>query len=177
MPSKKWTVGAVLEYHPCHCYGEKEITALWAGREALSLREILALEIRAQDRIWFVCQKGVLSKQRREQLFVRIAGRAIRRALDSPVTDRWRQWAEDWLSGKDQSARAAMEEAKAAGTMRHWFAALAAAGKAAGNLQTVSMRAASSIRWQRSGCTSRIVAKYESQEYESQILDVLAVLE
>ena len=173
MPSKKWTVGAVLEYHPCYCYGEKEITALWAGWEALSLREILALEMPAQDRIWFVCQKGVLNGQRREQLFVRIAGRAIRRALDSPVTDRWRQWAEDWLSGKDRSAKAATEEAKAAGTLRHWFAALAASGARSGDLGDVSRRAACVAGY--SVATARM--HNESQEYESQILDVLAVLE
>ena len=173
MPGKKWTVGAVLEYHPCHCYGEKEITALWAGRKALSLREILGLEIPAQDRMWFVCQKGVLSRQRHERLFVRIAGRAIRRALDSPVTDRWRQWAEDWLSGKDRSAKAATEEAKAAGTLRHWFAALAASGAGSRDLADVSRRAVLVAEY--SVATARM--HNESQEYESQILDVLAVLE
>ena len=170
MPSKKWTVGAVLEYHPCHCYGEKEITALWAGREALSLREILALEIRAQDRIWFVCQKGVLSKQRREQLFVRIAGRAIRRALDSPVTNRWRQWAEDWLSGKDRSAKAATKEAAAAGTMRHTYAALAASGAGSRDLDVVSRRVALVAGYSVAAARMR---KAATAEYESQILDVL----
>jgi len=53
---RKYTIKAIMELFPCEEYTEERVTYLWAGREALSTREISELEIPLDDRIWAMCK-------------------------------------------------------------------------------------------------------------------------
>lgn len=52
---KRLTVDDVMEMEPCSGvsgYPRERVVALWAGRDALTAREIGALDIPARDRVW-----------------------------------------------------------------------------------------------------------------------------
>lgn len=101
-----------MRLHPCNQYPESRVRELWGGRESLTPLEILDLPIPAADRVWVMCQPGVLPKEMREAAVSRIVTRAVRNyALPHPATS---AWAEKWLSGGDRTIEAAAEAARAA---------------------------------------------------------------
>ena len=186
---KTYTVADILAMHPCSDYDEARITELWAGRESLSLPEILALDIPAADRVWVVCHPGVLTAEQMEAWLVdRIITRAVRNhALPCPET---RDWAEKWLSGEDRSqgsawaaadaARAAAADAaddavwaRARAAARAWAAADAAAWAA-----DAAAWAADAAAWAaaRAAAADAPWARAESAERELQVADLLNVL-
>lgn len=106
-----WTVEAIVKLGPC--YSEARIREVYAGRATLTLREILALDIPAADRLWVVWRPRVLTPAQRQTVCDRIVERAIRSyALGEPTT---KVWATRWLDGTDRSRAAAAGAARAAG--------------------------------------------------------------
>jgi len=51
-PIKMYTIDDILVLQPCDIYDEDRLVKLWAGREVISLREILELDIPIDDRNW-----------------------------------------------------------------------------------------------------------------------------
>ena len=117
-----WTIDHMLAQNPCPEYDRARITQLWAGRETLTTRDILDLDIPAKDRVWAalhdddICARAVR----------RIVTRVVRtHALTCEVLD-VKTWAARWLSGEDRTRAAASRAASAA----VWAASGAALGLA-----------------------------------------------
>ena len=53
-PIKMYTIDDILALQPSDIYDEDRLVKLWAGREAISLREILELTIPIDDRDWVI---------------------------------------------------------------------------------------------------------------------------
>ena len=102
-----WTVREMVATGAC--YSAERIAELWAEREALTLRDILVLNIPAQDRLW-ACWRLLTTTQR-----VMVINRIVRRAVETfarpePSTT---VWARRWLDG-DANARTTVEVVEAA---------------------------------------------------------------
>jgi hypothetical protein len=98
-----WTVSEMLENKPCEDYPRERLVELWAGRERLSVLDILDLDIPAADRVWAALQAGP---------HVPVAVEAIvRRAVEAHALHcgiaEVEAWAARWLSGEDRSEAAA----------------------------------------------------------------------
>ena len=112
---KTWAIDEMLEENPCAAYGRARIADLWAGRESLSVADILALDIRASHRVWVACRPGALTHEMRRRWLDGIATRAVTthaRHCGVPAVE---QWAVQWLDGTDRTVGAALEAARAAG--------------------------------------------------------------
>jgi hypothetical protein len=104
---KTWTVDEMLAEHPCDRYNRERITELWAGKEALSLKEILFLNIPADDKLWVINRPSSLPWDICSRWMFMVVERAVRKhALHCGIPE-VETWAERWLSGEDQSAEAA----------------------------------------------------------------------
>lgn len=116
---KTWTIGEILAGKPCAEYDRVRLEKLWAGRERVSLAEVLRMDIPASDRIWVACRPGALTDDQRTAWLEIVVTRAVtNHALNCGVTD-VESWARKWLSGEDRSAAsaaAARDAARAAGT-------------------------------------------------------------
>jgi hypothetical protein len=55
---KTWTVDEMLAHKPCLPYDQARLEELWAGRERLSVLDILDLDIPPKDRVWAALQAG-----------------------------------------------------------------------------------------------------------------------
>jgi hypothetical protein len=118
-----WTVDEMLSHQPCEDYPRERLVELWAGRERLSVLDILDLDIPAADRVWAALQAGP---------HVPVAVEAIvRRAVEAHALHcgvaAVESWAARWLSGEDRPAAAA-EAARAAAVWGAAGAAVRAAG-------------------------------------------------
>jgi len=132
---KTWTIDEMLAERPCKEYTQERITELWAGRERLSLRDILMLDIPSSDRIWVACRPGALTDQQQAAWLERIVTRAIiHHALNCGIPT-VEAWAQNWLDGTDRSNAAAAAawtvEAAWAARATTWTAWAAAAARAA----------------------------------------------
>ena len=67
---KSWTVEEMIATGAC--YSHEQITALWAGRERLTLLDVLDLEIPAVDRLCVVWRPGVLTGAQRRAVLDRV---------------------------------------------------------------------------------------------------------
>jgi hypothetical protein len=63
-----YTVADIMAAEPCSKYSKSYVAVLWAGREALTAREIAALDIPAGDRLWAIL--SVCLNDRSRRLFV-----------------------------------------------------------------------------------------------------------
>lgn len=55
------TVQDVMSWNPCQPdYPESRVVELWAGRERLTAREILGLDVPSSDRLWAVLRPELL---------------------------------------------------------------------------------------------------------------------
>ena len=155
---KIWTVKQMLAEKPCEQYTEESLAKLWAGREKVTLLDIIAMDIPDTDKLWG-SWRG-LTKGQTDLVLDKVVTRAItNHALHCGVPS-VEIWADNWLSGKDKSAWAAWEAAGAAEAAAGaaWEAAWAAA-RAAGAAAGAAAEAAA-----------------EAAELKLQIADVLAVL-
>ena len=59
------TVDMIMSASPCAEYSRSRVEDLWAGREALTAREIAGLEIPADDRLWALISCCLDDRQRR----------------------------------------------------------------------------------------------------------------
>jgi len=98
---QSYTVDEMMAFRPR--YSREQVADLWAGRERLSLLEILDLDIPAADRIWGTTRSG----DHLPAFAAMVAARAVRNHCLScgiPVVE---TWAAKWLSGADRTAEAA----------------------------------------------------------------------
>jgi hypothetical protein len=198
---KTWTVDEMVATGAC--YSRERIVVLWAWREALSPRDILTLDIPAQDRLWVCWRQEAFTPAQHAAILDRIVRRAVKAfALPDPSTA---AWARRWLDG-DKGARTSAEAAEAARTawaaeavgsaaaaraawaveaaeaaedataVRAAGAAWAAwAAEAAGATRAAGAAAAARAAW--AARTARAARAARAAEADRQINDVLAVLD
>ena len=109
---KSWTVSEMVNERSC--YGKDRIVELWAGKPALTLREILALDIPLDDRLWVAWRPSALTDAQYEAVKIRVVTRAVtNHALTCgiPAVERW---AAKWLDGSDRTDTSAARAAWAA---------------------------------------------------------------
>jgi hypothetical protein len=75
---KKITIPQLMAYKPCTTYGAHVVERLYAGREALTLRDVLELEIPAVDRLWVVFCGFWFTHAQYVEIACRIADTAMR---------------------------------------------------------------------------------------------------
>ena len=192
---KSWTIGEMLNERPCTKYTQERITELWAGRERLTLLEVLDLPILAEDIVWVICRKNALTPEQQAEWLECIVTRAIRNhALNCGILT-VEAWARNWLNGSDRSraeaARAAAETeaswaAREAAAAAAWAAAREAAAAAAWAAETEAeaTRAASWAAARAAADAADAAAAAwaareaaAAEERERQVADALAVME
>jgi hypothetical protein len=123
-----WTIDEMQAERPCEEYTRERITELWAGRERLTLMEVLDLPIPAKDIVWVICRNNALTPDQLAEWMERIVTRAIRLHVLNCGIPAVEEWARNWLDGTDRSS----ESAKAArAATEAWEAAKAARAAAA----------------------------------------------
>ncbi len=136
MPDLTCTVADILSWGPCARYYEARIRELFAGRERLTARDILDLEIPAGDRMWAVLRENLIPAPMLHEFACRCAERALEllpaeqrdpRSLAAIAAKR------AWLRGEITNKRlaAAMDAARDAAWDAAWDAASVAASVAA----------------------------------------------
>jgi len=97
---KTWTVDEMLAEVPCGDYPRERIVELWAGRERVSLSDVLTgLPILNKDRVWMACRPKALRLETLEGWVVGAVERAVRRAMATCTNVRWLDWAQGWMRG------------------------------------------------------------------------------
>ena len=109
---KSWTIDEMLAERPCEEYTQERITELWAGRERLTLLEVLDLPILAKDIVWVICLRNALTPEQQAEWLERIVTRAIRNHALNCGIPTVEAWAQNWLDGTDR--RSTAEAARAA---------------------------------------------------------------
>lgn len=128
---------------PCPKYNRDRVTDLWAGRKALSVGDILNLDITPNDRLWAVLREELFT----EKQLLELSCRFIERTL--PL---WENWAEKNATEHLTAPRncmAAVRDYYFNGNIS--FDKFSAAGKAA---QIASVNAS----WDAAGNTAQIAA-------------------
>jgi hypothetical protein len=100
---KSVTVDEVLAMKPCSDYTRERVEQLWSGRGALSVVEILDLDIPAEDRLWAVLREEVLGTELYRAFGHACADRAVERHALHCGIPKVEQWAARWLSGEDRT--------------------------------------------------------------------------
>ena len=155
---KTWTVDEMMEEKPCAKYTEKVIKNLWAGREQLSLIDILALDIPSADRMWAVWRQDTLTKDQEKSLLDKIVTRAVTNHALNCKIKAVEKWAQKWLSGEDRSQEA------------DWAAAWAA------NRADRAAYWAARARWESARAVAEAAWAAAEEEYDLQVLDVLSII-
>jgi len=138
------TVRGCMAFKPCGAYDEERVTALWAGREALTPREVGALAIPGEDRIWCLLTCFGLSDRTKRMFAAHVAANALHAERKRGREPDVRLWdavrvAYDYANGN------ATDEQRAAA----WAAAWAAAGAAAWAAARDATWAAGDATWER----------------------------
>lgn len=171
--SRTVTVAEIMALGPCSDYPVEVVTALWAGREALTIAEVAALPISASDRFWAL--SGLLPARAQRLLACDIAGVALARHWNSDDTrpadaiaaarrhadglataaelaaawaaarDAGRSAARDARAASWAASRAAARAAEAASWAASWAAARAA--EAAAGAAEAAARDAGAAAW------------------------------
>ena len=146
--NKRLTISDVVALEPCGLdgnddgrnYTPKRIARLFAGRETLTLGDILAMdEISISDRLWVVLKRGVLPESVRIGLGCDYAERVLEIAetwagnegLSRLAIDVTRKWLRGEATDKERSAAALAANTAAAAADAAYAAAAAAAHSAA----------------------------------------------
>ena len=190
---KTWTVEEMVAERPCPEYTRERMAELWAGREALTLAEILDVPIAAQDRVWVACLPAALPAAVQDAWLERIVSRAVTTHALRCGIPAVEVWAQSWLDGTDRTgaaARAAAREAAwaaawaaRAARAAAWEAARAAAWAAAGAADAAA-EAAAGAAWVAAGAAAWAAAEAaraawaaaRAAEREQQIDDLRQIL-
>ena len=157
-----WTIDELLSHSPCEDYPRARLEEMWAGRERLSVLDILELDIPAEDRVWAALQAGDHVAPAVE----RIVTRAVTNHCLSCGIHEVESWARDWLNGEQESIAAAVRAAVKTEALAAGLAVLAAA-RAAGS---AVLAAGSAV------LAARMAAGSAGAEREQQVADIRAVL-
>ena len=185
---KSWTIDEMLAERPCEEYTQERITELWAGRERLSLLEILDLPILAKDIVWVICRRNALTPEQQAEWLECIVTRAIRNHALNCGIPTVEAWAQNWLDGTDRSSTAAAAwaawtavwaseaawEARAA-TWTAWAAAAARAAEAWAAAAWAVEAAAAAAAWTAQAAAARAAAA-RAAERERQVQDCREIL-
>ena len=118
------TVDQVLSWNPCSRYNRERVTELFADRETLTVLDILALDITADDKLWSVLHNEFFTDEQLHTLACDFAERVVHLCGDDPrpqaAIDAKRAWlrrgeisAAAWAAARDaawDAARAAEQE-------------------------------------------------------------------
>ena len=105
-----WTIDQILACEPCAKYDRVRITVLFAGRETITTRDILALDIPVADRVWAALHDPII----RPRVVERIVTRAVTTHALTCGIPAVETWARRWLSGEYRTQAAARAAARAA---------------------------------------------------------------
>ncbi len=129
---KTWTVEQILAEDPCPRYTKELLVELWAGREKVSLLDILNMPIPDADKLWGAWRG--LTEVQTKRVLEKIVTRAVtNHALNCGIRE-VEMWTAEWLSGlgdEKSAARAAAEAAAGSAARAAWAAAAGSAARAA----------------------------------------------
>jgi hypothetical protein len=172
------TVAEIMALNPCGAYPEDRVRELWRDRDALTLVEILCLDIPPEDRIWVLTRYGVLPDDVLRRFAHMTADRAVRNHCLTCGVAAVETWARGWLDGTDRTSAAAYA-ARAAAYAAYaaaYVAARAAAYAAAYVAARAAARAAADAAADAAAYGAARAAAYAA-ERQAQIADLLALLE
>jgi len=178
---KTWTVDEMLAEHPCEWYDRDRITALWAGRDALSLRDILDLDIPADERMWVACRPKALPVAIRRRWTEGIVERAVRTYALTCGVSAVERWAAQWLDGTDRTSESAAQAGEAAGAA--WSAGEAGAAWSAGEAGEAGVaeeaaRAAAGVAEEAARAAAGVAEDAaRAAEYNQQVADLRTLLD
>jgi len=175
---KRLTVVDIIKMRPCSAYTESRLGDLAAGREALTLLEICALDIPAADRVWVMLQDEVLPDAILREFACRCAERVLpiyERVYpgdDRPqnAIETRRKWGRGEATDAELNAAAeAAEAAAAAAAAAAWAeaAAAAAAAAAAWAARAEAARAAAWAAWAAAAAAAAAAAWAWAEEAEA----------
>ena len=140
---KTVTVDAVMAWNPCREYTNDRVTALFAGRETLSARDIAGLDIPSEDKLWSMLRNEFLTDNQMHVLACDFAERVVHLCGADPhpqaAIDAKRAWVRGEITDYELAAAwgaargAARAAARAAAWATAWDAARTAAYAAAGD--------------------------------------------
>ena len=151
---KRYTIKGILAWNPCERYTEEYLRELMGRRESVSLIEILAADVLAEDAVWAACH-AMNDRQRRHfacdcaESVLHLANdprsseavRVARLYADGRATDD--ELAAAWAAARD----AARDAARAAAWAAAWAAASAAARAARAAAWDAAWDAARAAAW------------------------------
>ncbi len=159
MKLKKVTVQDILSWDPCDGYTEEKIKELFGRKKYLNVKQILDLDIPAEDRLWvvlrpemipemiiheFLCQVAesvlpIYEKEYPDDKRPRNAIETKRRWINGEATD------EELAAARVAARDAARVAARDAAWVAAWAAARAAARAAAGDAARAAARDAAGV--------------------------------
>jgi hypothetical protein len=80
---KKVTIKDVLSWAPCEEYTEERITKLFAGRESLTVADILELDIPYEDKLWAALREELIPAPILHEFACRCAEEVLK-SVDKP---------------------------------------------------------------------------------------------
>ena len=134
--TKAVTIDQVMDWQPCEGYSREFVTRLFAGREQLTARDIVALEIPAEDRLWALLHPEFLTDAQMHALACDYAEQVVHLCGDDPRPRAAIEAKRAWLRGEISDGDLAAAWAAA------WDAAWAAAGAAARDAAWAAAKAA-----------------------------------
>ena len=125
---KTVTIDQVMRWRPCSDYPQKRINSLFAGRESLSLEDIVALDISTEDKLWALLREDFIPARELHLLACDFAEKVLH-LTDDPRCAEAIRVKRLWVDGKAtyEELAAARDAARDAA----WAAARAAAWDAA----------------------------------------------
>jgi hypothetical protein len=174
---RSWTIDEMLAERPCEEYTRERITELWAGRERLTLLEVLDLPISAKDIVWVICRNNALTPEQQAEWLECIVTRAIRLHVLNCGIPAAEAWAQNWLDGTDRSSTAA-KAAKGSSRQRKEWAAEVATWAAAAALEAEAEAEAAAAAWEAAAWASEAAGEAATivTERERQVQDCREIL-
>ena len=126
-----YTVDDIMAIRPC--YPRERVTALWAGRAAITPLELLDLPIPPADVLWAAWR--IWPEPARTVALTATVARAVTNHALHCGVPAVEDWAESWLDGTDRteaSARAAVLSSRAEAAEAAWVSGAAEAAWVAG---------------------------------------------
>ena len=115
MLRSNWTIADVLAEKPC--LTERQIRRYFGSKVSLTLVDILQLPfLPPEDKIWMACRSSALPASVLESWKTAVLTRVITTHALTCGISTVEQWARNWLSGRDRTARKAAEAARTART-------------------------------------------------------------
>ena len=163
------TIEQALDWNPCAGYNRERITGLFAGRENLTILDILALDIPAADRLWAVLRNEFFTDEQLHTLACDFAEHVVHLCGDDPRPQAAIDAKRAWLRGEISAA------AWAAASAAAWDAAWAA-GRAAGRdaARAAARAAAWAATWAAASDAARDAAWDAEQEWQLERIAVVA---